>query len=73
MDYRKLGITRSVVAVLVIAALAIPLPLHEETAFLIEPADVAKVYATTPGRVSEVFVAPGGRTSPRGSSGADDE
>ena len=55
LDYRKMGITGAVVAVLAIAALAIPLPLHEETAFLIEPTDVAKVYATTPGRVSEVL------------------
>ena len=59
LDYRKMGISGSVLAVVVIAALAIPLPLHEETAFLIEPTDVAKVYASTPGRVSEVFVEPG--------------
>ena len=59
LDYRKMGISGSVLAIVVIAALAIPLPLHEETAFLIEPTDVAKVYATTPGRVSEVFVEPG--------------
>jgi putative peptide zinc metalloprotease protein len=59
LDYRKMGISGSVLAIVVIAALAIPLPLHEETAFLIEPTDVAKVYASTPGRVSEVFVEPG--------------
>lgn len=59
LDYRKMGITGGVVAVLVIAALFVPLPLHDETTFLIEPTDVAKVYATTPGRVSKVFVEPG--------------
>jgi putative peptide zinc metalloprotease protein len=37
------------------------LPFHDETNFLIEPTDVAKVYATTPGRVNEVFVEPGSR------------
>jgi putative peptide zinc metalloprotease protein len=61
LDYRKMGITGGVVAILVIAALFVPLPLHDETTFLIEPTDVAKVYATTPGRVSEIFVAPGSR------------
>ena len=40
--------------------------LHDETTFLIEPTDVAKVYATTPGRVSEVFVAPGSRVTKKG-------
>src|SRR5580704_4016182 len=59
LDYRKMGITGAVVATIIIAALAIPLPLHDETAFLIEPTDVAKVYATTPGRVTEVHVEPG--------------
>ncbi|HUE13991.1 MAG TPA: HlyD family efflux transporter periplasmic adaptor subunit, partial [Planctomycetaceae bacterium] len=63
LDYRKLGISGFVVVALVTAALFIPLPLHEETAFLIEPTDVAKVYATTPGRVSEVRVAPGARVA----------
>ena len=61
LDYRKMGITGGVVAILAIAALFVPLPLHDETTFLIEPTDVAKVYATTPGRVSEVFVEPGSR------------
>jgi len=63
MDYRKLGISGFLVAALAIAALFVPLPLHEETAFLVEPTDVAKVYATTPGRVTEVHVAPGSRVS----------
>jgi putative peptide zinc metalloprotease protein len=59
LDYRKMGISGGVVAILAIAALFVPLPLHDETTFLIEPTDVAKVYATTPGRVSEIFVVPG--------------
>jgi len=63
LDYRKLAISGSVVTILVVAALFVPLPLHEETAFLIEPTDVAKVYATTPGRVSEVRVVPGARVT----------
>jgi putative peptide zinc metalloprotease protein len=63
MDYRKAGISGFLVATLAIAALFVPLPLHEETAFLVEPTDVAKVYATTPGRVTEVRVAPGARVS----------
>lgn len=61
LDIRKLSITVAVVGVVLIAALAVPLPLHEETVFLIEPTDMAKVYATTPGRVSEVHVSPGVR------------
>ncbi len=61
LDYRKMSITGGVVAILAIAALFIPLPFHDETTFLIEPTGVAKVYATTPGRVNEVFVEPGSR------------
>jgi putative peptide zinc metalloprotease protein len=63
MDVRKMSITGFIVAVLVVAALLVPLPLHEEMVFMVEPLDVAHVYATTPGRVSEVHVAPGDHVS----------
>jgi putative peptide zinc metalloprotease protein len=63
MDYRKLTITGVVVAALAIGALLIPLPLHEETPFMVEPSDVANVYVTTPGEVTQVRVAPGQRVS----------
>jgi putative peptide zinc metalloprotease protein len=63
MDMRKVTITGTVVAALVFAALLVPLPFHEEMAFMVEPLDVAHVYATTPGRVSEVRVAPGDHVS----------
>jgi putative peptide zinc metalloprotease protein len=63
MDYRKVGTTAFIVAGLALAALFVPLPLHEETTFLVEPSSVVHVYATTPGRVSEVRVAPGSRVS----------
>jgi putative peptide zinc metalloprotease protein len=59
MDYRKLSITVGVVAAVAAAALFIPLPLHDETVFMVEPTDVANVYVTTPGRVAEVKVGPG--------------
>jgi putative peptide zinc metalloprotease protein len=63
MDYRKVGITTAAAVIVVVAAFLIPLPLHEEMVFLVEPTDVANVYATTPGRVTEVFVAPGSRVA----------
>jgi putative peptide zinc metalloprotease protein len=63
MDMRKVTITGTVVAIVLAAALFVPLPLHEEMAFMVEPLDVAHVYATAPGRVSEVHVAPGARVS----------
>jgi len=63
MDMRKVTITLSVVGVVLAAALFVPLPLHEEMVFMVEPLDVAHVYATTPGRVSEVRVAPGDRVA----------
>jgi putative peptide zinc metalloprotease protein len=59
MDMRKVTITVSVVAALLVAALLVPLPLHEEMLFMVEPHDVAHVYAITPGRLTEVHVAPG--------------
>jgi putative peptide zinc metalloprotease protein len=63
MDYRKLSITVGIVTTLAIAAFLVPLPLHEETVFLVEPTDVAHVYATTPGRVTEVHVTPGSKVN----------
>jgi putative peptide zinc metalloprotease protein len=63
MDVRKMTVTGIIIAALLVGALLIPLPLHEEMVFLVEPLDVAHVYATTPGRLSEVRVAPGDRVS----------
>jgi len=56
LDMRKLTITISAVVVLLAAALLVPLPLHEEMVFMVEPLDVAHVYAITPGPVAEVHV-----------------
>ncbi|HEV8002239.1 MAG TPA: HlyD family efflux transporter periplasmic adaptor subunit [Planctomycetaceae bacterium] len=63
MDMRKLTISLSVVAILLAAVLFIPLPLHEEMVFMVEPLDVAHVYALAPGRVQEVRVAAGDHVS----------
>ncbi len=63
LDRRKMGVTAAAAVALVVGALFVPLPLHEETAFMIEPTDVAHVYATTPGRIVEVHAAPGLRVS----------
>ncbi len=63
LDMRKLTISGSIVAILVAAALFIPLPLHEEMVFMVEPLDVAHVYATAPGCVREIRVAPGDHVS----------
>jgi putative peptide zinc metalloprotease protein len=55
----SLGILGSAVA----AALAIPLPLHVEAPFLIEPHEVAHIYNAVPGKLAEVRVRPGAAVS----------
>jgi putative peptide zinc metalloprotease protein len=59
MDYRKVLVTLSVIGLLVAGLLAIPLPLHVEAPFLLEPEAVQHVYVTTPGRIARVHVKPG--------------
>jgi putative peptide zinc metalloprotease protein len=63
LDMRKMTISGSVLVILVVAALFIPLPLHEEMVFMVEPLDVAHVYATAPGRVQEIRAAAGDHVS----------
>lgn len=55
----KLSATITAVAALVVAALMIPLPLHVEAAFLIEPHNVHHVYVTTPGSLEQLLARPG--------------
>jgi putative peptide zinc metalloprotease protein len=63
MDMRKVTITSTLAVILLAALLLVPLPLHEEMAFVVEPLDVAHVYAPAPGRLSEIHVAPGDHVS----------
>lgn len=63
MDYRKVTLTAFAVCLLATAALALPLPLHVETPFLIEPENVAHVFTTTPGRLISLETKPGDQVS----------
>lgn len=59
MSKPKIAVTLAVTACVIAAALAIPLPLHVEAAFIIEPHDVKHVYTVTPGELAELRVRPG--------------
>src|SRR3990172_9484133 len=59
LDYRKVTITAGAAGILILAALFFPLPLHVVSNFQIDPHDVKHVYTTTPGRLTEILVAPG--------------
>jgi len=55
----RMAATLLVVAAVVALALTIPLPLHVEAPFLIEPHQVRHVYAAVPGTLAEILVKPG--------------
>jgi putative peptide zinc metalloprotease protein len=59
----RIAVTLLATAAVVLAALTIPLPLHFEAPFLIEPHDVAHVYNAVPGTIVDVRVRPGDRVS----------
>jgi putative peptide zinc metalloprotease protein len=59
MSYRKLFISISAFSALVAAAIFVPLPLHVESSFLVEPLKAQHVFIVTPGRLVEVAVEPG--------------
>lgn len=56
---KRISATLAVVAVAGALVATIPLPLHIEAPFLIEPHHVANVYTTVPGTIVEVLVRPG--------------
>ncbi|MBW3540301.1 MAG: HlyD family efflux transporter periplasmic adaptor subunit [Planctomycetes bacterium] len=59
MSWKKATITVAVLGCLVGGILMIPLPLHVESAFLVEPHKVQHVYALTPGVLKEARVRAG--------------
>jgi putative peptide zinc metalloprotease protein len=59
MSYRKLFISISAFAALLAAALMVPLPLHVESSFLVEPLEAQHVFIVTPGRLIDVPIEPG--------------
>ena len=61
LSYPKVTATLAVLSLLIGCGLMVPLPLHIESMFLIEPTDVQLVYTTKPGRLTEVSVHAGDR------------
>ena len=59
LSRRRIGLSALAAAGAVVVALMIPLPLHVEAPFLIEPHQVAHVYTTVAGTLAEVRVHPG--------------
>jgi putative peptide zinc metalloprotease protein len=59
MSYRKIVISVLAFAGLVAAALMVPLPLHVESSFLVEPLEAQHVFVVTSGRLVDVAVEPG--------------
>jgi putative peptide zinc metalloprotease protein len=61
MSYIKASVTLSIVCLAIIGCLAIPLPLHVESAFLIEPQDGRDILTTNTGRLKTLYVEPGSK------------
>ena len=59
----KIATLFAAIAVLLVAAAFIPLPLHVTAPFLVEPADMRSVYVQTPGELKEARVEPGDRVT----------
>lgn len=59
LSYPKIAISLTVLAAVIAGVLMIPLPLHVESSFLIEPDQVRHVYTTTPGHLESLEVKPG--------------
>ena len=61
MSLTRTFLTVGTIAALGVGALLIPLPLHIEAPFLIEPRDVTHVFTTMPGQLTSFLVRPGDR------------
>ncbi|MBC8289232.1 MAG: hypothetical protein H8E37_02845, partial [Planctomycetes bacterium] len=59
MSKPKIFVSLTVLGCVVAACLAIPMPLHIEATFIIEPVDVQHVYNPTPGELLKYDVEPG--------------
>ena len=63
MSVPKITFSLSILVAVIVMALAIPMPWHIESAFLIEPWNVHHVYTTTPGQLDELNVDAGDRVN----------
>jgi len=59
MDYRKVTLTVSFIVLLVTGIMAVPLPLHVEAPFLLEPHEVQHMYNSVRGTLKDIRVEPG--------------
>jgi putative peptide zinc metalloprotease protein len=59
MSFPKVAITLTLLCCLLVGGLTIPLPLHVESVFLIEPHQVQHVFTSTPGRLTRFEAEPG--------------
>ena len=59
----RIAVSLGILGAAAAAVLAIPLPLHVEAPFLIEPHEVAHVYNAVPGKLAEIRVRPGATVS----------
>lgn len=59
LSYPKVTATLLILTALIAGGLAIPIPWHLESAFLVEPLDAQAVYNNTPGQLAEFLVKPG--------------
>lgn len=59
MSYTKIAVSLTIFAAVLTSILAIPIPWHLESTFLIEPRHVQHVYNNVPGQLVKVHVAPG--------------
>jgi putative peptide zinc metalloprotease protein len=60
-SYARPAATLGVLAILLLAALFVPLPVHVDASLILQPRNVQHVYVTTPGRIEAVHVRPGQR------------
>jgi putative peptide zinc metalloprotease protein len=61
MSAKKISVSLAVLAAVVAAGLFLPIPLHLDAAFTIEPHAVRHVYTQAAGELAETFVKPGQR------------
>jgi putative peptide zinc metalloprotease protein len=59
MSKPKICLTLSVLTIVFVSCLAIPMPLHIEATFILEPLDVEHIYNKTPGQIVEFGPKPG--------------
>lgn len=63
LSHIRVAATLLAAAAVSVLALTIPLPLHVEAPFLIEPHQVAHIFTSVPGTLAEVLVRPGARVA----------